>query len=126
MKRVPVFKPNRGAATKKFNGRAHIDKLYHSSEWMSYRTRYLNINSRCYACGKQSQVVDHLITHKGDIKLFEQNDNHIPLCTICHNKITALFDRYHVQKYQEKLRWLSSSRAKWDISFKVMVIPYKS
>lgn len=125
MKRTNIFRPNKGVGSKVFNGRAHIDALYKTPEWTEYRIRYLEINKKCYCCGRASTVVDHLKVHRGDIALFEKNDNHIPVCTECHNKITALFDRYPVQKYQEKLNWMSVSRGRNDLSFKVMVIPYR-
>ncbi|MEO4040348.1 HNH endonuclease signature motif containing protein [Hoeflea sp. CAU 1731] len=36
-------------------------------------------------CGKPAKVVDHIIPHKGDRKLFWDRSNWQPLCTPCHS-----------------------------------------
>ena len=58
--------------------------------------------------------MDHLVPHKGDKKLFEQVGNHIPLCTICHNKVTARFDSRYVvgSSIEKKTQWLNDERLK--------------
>lgn len=124
MKKTKTFNPNRPKAGREFNGRAHIDELYKTSQWINYSKRYLKINPRCYACGKPSEVVDHIKVHKGDKLLFEKADNMIPLCHKCHNTATALFDRHPIQKLFDKYNWLSRSRKNNMIDFKVMVVPY--
>jgi len=87
--------------------------------WEAYRLRFLAINKECYACGKPAEVVDHLKPHKGDEFLFKKTDNHIPLCTVCHNTVTTLFDRrYRVgDSITKKIEWLSRKRVPgtgWD------------
>jgi 5-methylcytosine-specific restriction endonuclease McrA len=107
------YQPNhkRQNSSRTFNGRKHIDDMY-DSKWESYRQRFLKFNSECYACGKPAVVVDHLKPHQGDVKLFKKLDNHIPLCVVCHNTVTTLFDR----KYRAgnpitpKISWLNRKR----------------
>lgn len=122
MKRTPLYKPTRGTGPK-FDGKAHIKAMYKSPEWVSYSKKYLEINNKCYACGKPSQAVDHLLPHKGNAGLFKQLDNHIPLCFKCHNTCTALFDRYSQPKTEDKMRWLARMREKLQLTFKVFVLP---
>ncbi len=105
---VPSHRKNVG---KKFNGRAKIDAMYDVT-WEKYRARFLAINKECYACGKPSQVVDHLIPHLGNSGLFEKLDNHLPLCIPCHNTLTSKFDRYYRagNSITPKIQWLSRNR----------------
>lgn len=105
------FTPKHRAVGKAFNGRKKIDSMYDGA-WEKYRERFLRINPYCYACGEYANVVDHLMPHQGDERLFKKLDNHIPLCTRCHNTATTLFDR----KYRSgnsitpKIQWLSRNR----------------
>ena len=124
MLRPKRFNPNSTTNdSKKFNGRQHIDDMYDAA-WEKYRGRFLAENKACYACGKEATGVDHLVPHIGDAKLFEQNDNHIPLCARCHNTITALFDRYHRKgkPITGKLNWIALSRTRNQIATRVMVL----
>lgn len=124
MKRITVFKPDRGGGEfKSYNGRAAIEAMYKSKDWENYSKKYLETNPKCYACGSRSQAVDHLKAHKGDKLLFWKADNLLPLCHKCHNRATALFDRFHIQKFQEKLNWLARCRSVNQLTFKVMVLP---
>lgn len=123
MKRIKVFKPQKGIGGMKFNGKAHIDAMYKDPKWIAYSRKYLEINPRCYCCGNPSQAVDHLKAHKGDKTLFWTLNNMLCLCHKCHNTATALFDRFPVQKYNEKLAWLARCRSINQLSFKVMVVP---
>lgn len=116
------FKPQHTSGNNKFDGRKHITDLY-DSDWERYRLRFLSVNGRCYSCGVTASVVDHLQTHKGDKIMFEKLDNHIPLCSKCHNYITAKFDRYGSQKYWDKLKWMAENRSRNNIDFRVFVLP---
>jgi len=126
MKRTNVFKPHKATASKVFNGRANVDALYKTPEWVSYRSRFLQINNRCYPCGAESTVVDHIIPHRGDKSLFEKPDNMIPMCVRCHNTVTGLFDKKYVKGTPPtaKLTWMAKRRALNGVSFRVYVIPY--
>lgn len=106
---------HRKVTGRSFNGRRAIDKMY-DADWEKYRGKFLAINNECYACGKPSQVVDHLIPHQGDQKLFEKLDNHIPLCIKCHNTATAKFDKNYRagNPVTDKIQWLNSRRIPGD------------
>lgn len=118
------YKPRHQGAGRTFNGRKHIDNLYDSA-WEKYRHRFLAKNNRCYRCGSPATVVDHLIPHKGDQKLFEKTDNHIPLCKSCHDQCTGYFDRkYKVgSSIKDKVDWMKWRRAALSLTFKVIVLP---
>ena len=122
------FKPrHRESKTKSFNGRKNIDKMY-GREWEAYRARFLSINKECYSCGRKSEVVDHLVPHKGDASLFKNTTNHIPLCIKCHNTVTGLFDKnYHPgDSIESKVKWLNDRRIPTDnwTPKKVKVLSY--
>lgn len=124
MKKDKIFKV-RKIGSKVFNPNIERQQLYKTKEWTDYRFRFLHHNPICYACGDKSNVVDHLQPHKGNVPLFEKNDNHIPLCNLCHNTITGKFDRISVPDTQGKLRWIQEMRIKKAITVRVKVIPYR-
>lgn len=106
------FKPAHSKNTgRRFNGRANIDRMY-DKDWERYRVRFLKVNHECYACGTTAIVVDHLVPHQGDERLFRKLDNHIPLCIVCHNTVTTKFDRKYVAgtPIEEKVKWLNLRR----------------
>jgi 5-methylcytosine-specific restriction enzyme A len=111
------FKPRHQTTSgRSFNGRKKIDNLY-DHNWEKYRLKFLAVNPECYACGKRAEVVDHLIPHQGCEKLFQKTDNHLPLCTPCHNLATNLFDK----KYRagnpvtDKIKWLNEKRVSFSL-----------
>jgi hypothetical protein len=124
LKKPKVFIPTTFNPKKTFNGRSHIDALY-KGEWAEYSREFLKMNPRCYACGAVSEATDHIKVHLGDLVLFTQRENHIPLCHKCHNYITAKFDRKTPQDITGKLKWLGSNRLRNGLSFPVKVIPWK-
>lgn len=59
-------------------------------KWQKYREKFLFENPLCLYCERKSivtvaTVVDHIIPHKGDQKLFWSTNNHQPLCKRCHD-----------------------------------------
>jgi len=122
---VKQYKPKRFSSKKKYknpkliSGRA---KGY-DSNWEKYRFRFLHHNSKCYICGLESKVVDHLKAHKGDMELFECLQNHIGMCTICHNTVTGKFDRHNPPKTDEKISWIIEQRRFYGITVKVKLLP---
>lgn len=69
----------------------------YDSKWRKARTRFLSINQLCVECYKDSKltvatVVDHIIPHKGDYKLFWDETNWQPLCKRHHDTKTATKD----------------------------------
>ena len=60
-------------------------------KWQQYRKRFLEDHPFC-KCGKLSTVVDHIIPHKLDMKLFWAPGNHQAKCKQCHDMKTASTD----------------------------------
>jgi CO dehydrogenase/acetyl-CoA synthase alpha subunit len=124
MKKAKLFKPQKSSAKFEFNGRKHIEDMYKSNEWEEYRKRFLDVNTKCYSCGSAATVVDHIEPHKGNILKFEKLDNHLPLCSRCHNTCTALFDRHNIPKFAAKLEWLKKNRIINEVFTRVKVLSY--
>lgn len=66
----------------------------YGGKWQRYRAAYLAKHPLCVACEAKGRVtaanvVDHIVDHRGDQKLFWARDNHRALCTVCHNRRTA-------------------------------------
>ncbi len=64
----------------------------YNSKWQKARKTYLQSNPLCFFCKengiiKSATVVDHIIPHKGNQKLFWDKTNWQSLCTHCHNSI---------------------------------------
>lgn len=67
-------------------------------KWQQARKKFLKAHPicvRCYAEGKitEATVVDHIIPHRGDMKLFWDKSNWQPLCEHHHNVKTKTEDR---------------------------------
>ena len=59
-------------------------------EWRKARLEYLAMHPHCRECSKNgltrlASVVDHIIPHRGDKRLFWHRANWQPLCAPCHN-----------------------------------------
>ena len=77
--------------------RPSAHKRGYNTAWRRYRQAFLIKSPLCVECDKRGQireatVVDHIIPHKGDMKLFWDKDNHQPMCKRCHNIKTATRD----------------------------------
>lgn len=79
------------------NDRGTATERGYDYRWQRYRTMYLSEHPLCAACLKadkvvEATVVDHIIPHRGDMKLFWDPNNHQPLCKPCHDIKTAKED----------------------------------
>ena len=54
-------------------------------KWRTERAKFLAANRCCVMCGTASTVVDHVVAHRGDLKLFWRRSNWQALCAPCHN-----------------------------------------
>lgn len=73
-------------------------KRGYNRRWQKARKSYLEAHPLCVQCAKKGKyvratVVDHIIPHRGDQKLFWDQNNWQSLCKSCHDKKTA--DRRH-------------------------------
>ncbi len=69
----------------------------YDSKWRKAREHFLKEHPLCVQCevaGRvvASSVVDHIIPHKGDMKLFWNRNNWQALCKPCHDSKTARED----------------------------------
>jgi len=105
--------------------RQERQSLYTKS-WSNYRFRFLHHNPTCYACGiSKATTVDHCVAHKGNKELFWKVDNYIPLCKLCHDRITAYFDRHSSARIEDKMKWIAARREENGVTTKVKIVPFK-
>jgi 5-methylcytosine-specific restriction protein A len=70
-----------------------IRKFYNTPHWINYSKNYRINHPFCAICKRaHTQVVDHIIPHKGDYELFWDESNHQPACKPCHDAKTARED----------------------------------
>ena len=77
----------------KHTARQKWHHLY-NTRWQRTRSAYLSRNPLCQYClqvGRvtQATIVDHVIPHKGDEKLFWDAENYRGLCKLCHDSTKA-------------------------------------
>ncbi|MFG1340554.1 HNH endonuclease signature motif containing protein [Xanthobacter autotrophicus] len=77
----------------------------YDSKWDLERKAFLKTHPKCSRCSADATVVDHIVPHKGDKKLFWSRSNWQPLCRTCHD------------------RWKQSAERKGQNSFKNEVKP---
>lgn len=62
--------------------------------WRKARAIYLRAHPLCCYCEREGRltpatVVDHVVPHRGDERLFWREDNWQPLCRRCHDGVKA-------------------------------------
>ncbi|MDQ0421107.1 5-methylcytosine-specific restriction endonuclease McrA [Peteryoungia aggregata LMG 23059] len=70
----------------------------YNHEWRKARADYLLAHPFCRECAKHqvytpATVVDHVIPHRGDKRLFWHRANWQPLCAPCHNSVKQRQER---------------------------------
>lgn len=80
----------RDAQDRDRRGSAH--QRGYGAKWQAYRRRFLQQHPLCLLCGGEGRiepatVVDHVVPHKGDQRLFWDASNHRPLCKPHHDRI---------------------------------------
>jgi 5-methylcytosine-specific restriction protein A len=60
----------------------------YDSDWQRERAAFLFVNDTCRrpGCGAPATVVDHVVPHRGDRRLFWQRSNWQALCKPCHDR----------------------------------------
>ena len=76
----------------------------YNSRWQKASRAYLQVHPLCVSCMKlgkytRATVVDHIVPHRGDSKLFWDRTNWQSLCKSCHDRKTMTEDRYPVYRY---------------------------
>ena len=72
-------------------------KRGYNRRWQKARKSYLEAHPLCVQCAKQGKyvratVVDHIVPHRSDQKLFWDQNNWQALCKNCHDKKTLTED----------------------------------
>lgn len=58
----------------------------YDARWDVERAAFLKACPRCTRCGEPATVVDHVMPHRGDPKLFWNRSNWKGLCATCHSR----------------------------------------
>lgn len=81
-------------------------KRGYGRKWQKFSKAYLQAHPLCVRCmGKKppvytkATVVDHVIPHRGDQKLFWDQSNLQALCKQCHDKKTRVEDNNPTYRY---------------------------
>ena len=74
--------------------RGNAEARGYNAEWRRARKAFLQQNPLCSECRKAGKltpatVVDHIIPHRGDKRLFWDEKNWQSLCKSCHDKKTG-------------------------------------
>jgi 5-methylcytosine-specific restriction endonuclease McrA len=68
----------------------------YDSKWQKESKAFLALpaNRHCACgCGRNANVVDHIVPHKGDMRLFWNRKNWQPLNSHCHNSTKQSLER---------------------------------
>lgn len=68
--------------------RDNAGKRGYNYRWNKARVVYLAAHPLCVMCGGPATEVDHIIPHKGDMRLFWNTKNWQALCHECHSRKT--------------------------------------
>lgn len=76
----------------------------YDSRWRKARSRFLKAHPLCVRCKEEGKlvkaaVVDHIVPHRGDRKLFWDEGNWQALCKKCHDTKTMTEDRHIEYRY---------------------------
>lgn len=76
----------------------------YDKRWQRESKKFLAAHKLCVRCLEQKKlteatVVDHIIPHRGDEKLFWDQSNWQALCKRCHDQKTMTEDRYQTYHY---------------------------
>jgi len=79
------------------DGRPCAAQRGYGRRWQRARRQYLAAHSTCETCARvglicTATVVDHIIPHRGDSRLFWHRGNWQALCKPCHDRKTAMED----------------------------------
>ena len=74
--------------------RGGADARGYDTRWRKARKAFLQLHPLCAECMKEgkltpSTVVDHIVPHRGDPRLFWDEKNWQPLCKDCHDRKTG-------------------------------------
>lgn len=93
-------KVNPGQSYCKKHSRSRTTQQMYNYKWSKARIQYLSNNPLCVICYKLGEivsatVVDHIIPHQGNKRLFWDQKNWQSLCQCCHNKKSSKENRLY-------------------------------
>jgi 5-methylcytosine-specific restriction protein A len=91
---MPTRAKRIGGEKPKIESRPSAAKRGYDGRWRKAREGYLRKHPLCVLCeaGKRvvvATVVDHIVPHRGDDRLFWDSSNWQALCKTCHDRKTA-------------------------------------
>ena len=74
--------------------RGGADARGYDARWRKARKTFLEQHPLCAECQRNGRltpatVVDHIVPHRGDMRLFWDEKNWQPLCKSCHDEKTG-------------------------------------
>ena len=90
-KRPPVHKSHARVGKRHKKPRLTSTQRGYGVLWRAARTAYLAEHSFC-ECGARATEIDHIVAHRGNIRLFWSRNNWAARCKPCHSRKTALYD----------------------------------
>lgn len=92
--RAAQYRPTPKRPTPSAEARGSREERGYDHRWRKATKAYLNAHPLCVRCSAQnrvagSEVVDHIIPHKGDRGLFWDISNWQALCKRCHDRKSA-------------------------------------
>jgi len=63
--------------------------LYKTKRYLVRRKAFMANHPYCAICGKIATDLDHVVPHKGDLRLFYDEKNWQSLCGVCHRRKTV-------------------------------------
>lgn len=82
-KSCPLCRPAQRAAADK--RRPSARERGYTSKWQAARAAFLAVHRYCVRCSAPATVVDHIVPHRGDDRLFWDRANWQPMCASCHS-----------------------------------------
>lgn len=85
--------------------RSNSNARGYNRRWQKARLAFLHKNPLCVRCKQQGRfvratVVDHIIPHRGNQKLFWDQSNWQALCKQCHDRKTMKEDKPRGKEYK--------------------------
>lgn len=72
-------------------GRSIFTPMYQEPEYRRQRAAFLLAHPLC-GCGSRATVLDHVVPHRGDRRLFMDQANWSAVCKRCHDRKTGRLD----------------------------------
>lgn len=77
-----------GESGKTRSEREEYRKLYKNRKYLKIRKIFMAKHPFCEICGRPATDLDHIVPHRGNLKLFWDQKNWQALCHSCHSKKT--------------------------------------